>query len=196
MQMFLNIQTLVDNFDLPVPLALARQNLRAEHYNSDDELISAYIRSAAAVIENNFDFSLLPRTFQEQHRRFPSVRGAVYLRKRPIAEIVSVQYLDTNGIQQTLSSSDYVLTQKNDYSLLTPTPGQQWPCVLTLPEEGPPGVLITYNAGYDDCEKIPANIRHAILLYVAWLYERRENPPNTDRASDHLLASLYRYKKN
>lgn len=193
--MFLNIQTLVDNFDLPVSLALARQNLRAEHYNSDDELISSYIRSIATIIENNFDFSLLPRTFQEQHSRFPPGRGAVYLRKRPIIEVTSVQYLDADGVLQTLPPSDYILTQKNDYNLLTPTPGHRWPCVLSLPDEGPPGVLITYNAGYDDCEKIPANIRHAILLYVAWLYERRENPPNTDRATDHLLATLYRYKK-
>jgi uncharacterized phiE125 gp8 family phage protein len=69
---------------------------------------------------------------------------AVMLPHSPLVKVVSIQYIDMAGAQQTMPTSDYVVNKANEPALITPAFGKIWP--ITLPQIG--AVTITYDAGY------------------------------------------------
>lgn len=197
MSTFLNISTVQANLHLPVSIEKARQQLRAEGFSVDDALIETYIRAAAADIENNYSLSLLPAIFEEEHVSFPAKHDCIFLKKRPVVEIVEIKYLNSEAVWQNLSVSDVVLTKRYATSCLLPKPSLDWPEVYCGTKfDNLPKVRVKYKAGYE-CDKIPYDIVHAILYKITLAYERREDPPKVSaRASDALLSSHYSFLKN
>lgn len=102
-----------------------------------------------------------------------SGNDAIFLPFVPIIDIVSVKYLDTDNVEQTVDSAVYEL--RGD--ILGLAYDQNWPAMLSHPES----VRVRYRAGYvADPEAdplvnaLPATIRAAILLMVGDLFKFRE----------------------
>ncbi|WP_374648971.1 hypothetical protein [Rhizorhabdus sp.] len=107
---------------------------------------------------------------------------AIYLPCGPVAAIVSVKYLDTAGIEQTMPSSDYRLAGSH----VSLRAGKSWPSTADEPE----AVTIRYDAGY---EQVPANIISAILLITGDQYKHRDSAPAISEAANRLLRSRQVY---
>ena len=191
---YIGIEVLQENFELPVSIQLARQQLRAEHHNADDALIEGYIRAAAESIEQTFDLSLLRTKFKENFTCFPTSRR-LYLRKRPIFSLDAIEYIDLSGNWVSLPIVNFSFGNYLGVSYISPKTGLDWPLVYEgAPEDAK--VSVVYQAGYSSCHEIPHAIRHSILLQIAHAYERREDPPmggNLNRASYNIIHSLYNY---
>ena len=86
---------------------------------------------------------------------------------------VAVTYLDQSGVQQTVDAAIYrVLGQGTSRPRVALLDGQSWPTTQFTEE----CVSIQWDAGYGDTgDKVPAPIRHAILLTIGHLYENRHN---------------------
>lgn len=78
----------------------------------------------------------------------------------PIAEIVSIKYDDADGVEQTVDPDSYALVG----DVVAPRRGSYWPS----PAPGLASVRITYTAGWA-ADKVPAPIKHAIMLMAAKL---------------------------
>lgn len=74
--------------------------------------------------------------------RFPC--GAIRLPHSPLLRVVSIQYVDTAGVTQTVSTADYVVNKAETPGVVAPAFGKIWP--VALPQSG--SVTITYDAGY------------------------------------------------
>lgn len=150
----------------PVPaidLELVKTHLRVEH-GGDDTLIQAYIDAAVSAIDGpggSLGRCLWPQTLE---LRKTTLSAPFRLPYGPVDAITSVKTVDLAGIEQTMSSTDYLLTNAGD---LTLTHNASWPSLRGDTE----GVRIRYQAGY---ETLPPAILPAVMLMVGDLYANRE----------------------
>lgn len=179
--------------ELPVTLELVRMHLRNEDLRADDELVRAYIRTAAATVERTYGLALIEQTIDQYHSAFPANSDQpVLLRVAPLISITSVTYVDSAGDTQTWDADEYTTGRINGQPVIVPKVGYTYPSGLTT---RPNAVTITYKAGFGlSADSVPNDIRSALLLMVGHLYENREDPPNSlPRASEALLHPWYRF---
>jgi len=186
-------KVLAKSAELPVGIELTRQHLRNEDLRFDDDLVVSYIRAAAATIERQYGMALLEQTVAQYHSRFPNSSDTpMRLRIAPLLSITSVVYVDSEGAAQTWHADNYTTGHYNGMPILVPKVGKSWPTALN---NAPNAVVITYKAGFGtSSDTVPGDVRSAMLLMIAHLYEHRDDPPMTlPRASDILLQPYYQF---
>lgn len=151
-------------------------------------LIEEYIEAALGKIESASGRKLFKRTLRLTLDAFST---AITLPASPVIEVTAVQYVDHDGMLQTLDPTDYVLIDRLETPLLFPAYGKAWPAVRTSPGS----VSITFNAGYGEgMETIPAQLRMATLQTVADFFRFGGNIATTSLAP--LPADARRACKN
>ena len=87
------------------------------------------------------------------------------LPRQPIQSVTSITYIDTQGVEQTLSPFLYDFSV--DSGRLAPAYNESWPFTRASLEP----VSITYVAGYgDEGHDVPEPIRQAILLIASSMW--------------------------
>jgi uncharacterized phiE125 gp8 family phage protein len=110
--------------------------------------------------------SLITQTLELRVAGFPDTCEAIKLPRPPFQSIVSVKFLDCDGIEQTLPETTYsTFTADNGLTYLYRRPSQTWPATQGVPE----AIRIRYVAGSDE---IDPGLQHAILMTVARLFEK------------------------
>lgn len=150
-----------------ITLAEAKAHLRVQH-SAEDTLITALIDSAYRHAE-----SRTGRVFDSGQRTlvldgFGSTAGAIELPWTPVESIDSVEYVDPDGVTQSLNSPPLRLDTRQLYPLLMPQWGTEWPETIAEPES----VTITATVGMTET---PGDVRAALLLLIGHFYENRES---------------------
>jgi hypothetical protein len=112
---------------------------------------------------------------------------------------VVVTYFDANNVLQTLSSSQYYVTNVGDDTRcgrlwLNEAAGFFWPNVAVRPD----AVRVTASYGYANATRVPEPLKHALKLMVSQMYEQRTPQvtgtivANIDFTIDALIAP-YRF---
>ena len=150
----------------PVSLNEAKSHLRVEH-DADDDLITALIVAAREWVENYLNRAIITQTRKLTIDRFPIY--PLRLSGRPIQEITSIKYTDSEGTEGTVDSGEYYLTDSGEVAL---DYNGQWPSVIL---RGPESIHITYDCGYGaSLSSVPQCVRQAVLLLIGTWYENRE----------------------
>jgi len=186
-------QVMQSNAELPVTLDMTRAHLRLGDDRNDEEYVIGLIRSCAAAIERQYGLALLTQTVAQYHQGFPTATDSpLLLRIAPLASITTIQYVDSAGVTQTWSNTEYGSGHYNQTGFVVPKIGKTWPTdVANLPNS----VTVTYQAGFGSkASDIPADIRSALLLMIGRHYDNREDAPSTlPTASTNLLMPYYRF---
>lgn len=132
----------------PISLAEAKLHLRVEEdFEDDDTLISSLITAARKYTEDISSSIFLPQTWRLTLDAFPCRNyEEITLRKRPVSEVVSIKYIDQEGVQQTLDPALYQVDNSGFLARIRPAYNQFWPyarCQLNAVE-------VTFVAGYGD----------------------------------------------
>jgi len=98
---------------------------------------------------------------------FPA--GCIRIPLPPLQEIEFVKYKDAVGAVQTLDPREYIVDPCREPGLICPASGRCWP--VAYPEINP--VQVRFVAGYGAPADVPREVKQAILLKVASLYEHR-----------------------
>jgi uncharacterized phiE125 gp8 family phage protein len=151
----------------PVSLAEAKLHLRVD-VDDDDSLIGSLIAAARQSAETLTGRQMITARWKLVLDAFPC--HAILLSKCPVQSVVNIQYLDMNGMSQTLPLVDYVVDTSCEPARITPIFGKTWP--PTLPQIG--AVTITFDAGYGAASAVPEGIKSWIKLRVGSLYAHRE----------------------
>jgi uncharacterized phiE125 gp8 family phage protein len=96
--------------------------------------------------------------------------------------IVSVTYVDPDGVTQTMPSGDYYLDDGQTPCWLLPAVGTDWPST----REQANAVVVQYTAGFDS-DKIPPCLLSFVKANVAYGFE---NPKLGDLIGERLLDPL------
>lgn len=137
----------------PVTLAEAKLHLKIDH-SDEDELITALITAAREFCE---DYARISIPLQVWRLKLNSVGGVYYLPRPPVVAIQSVTVDDTEVTEGFRLISERAAYFEN-----------------TIASTIPGCVVIEYQAGY---ENVPAVLKQAILMLIAYLYESRQGEP-------------------
>lgn len=89
----------------------------------------------------------------------------------PLQTVDSIKYYDTDGVQQTLSPSLYIVDNTSEPARVVPAVGMTWPSTQNRIN----AVEVRFTAGYDSTGVLlPSGVRAWMLLRIADLFENRE----------------------
>lgn len=158
----------------PVTLAELRAHARIDTAQTDDDAtLTANITAAIEHIERLCGIAMMTQTWKFYLDAFPSDDQPLYVPRPPLQSVTSIQYIDENGVTQTLSSSDYKLDTAKD-------PGS-WPNRVALAynetwpstREETNAVTITAVCGFATVAEVPSALKRAIMMLALYWYEHR-----------------------
>lgn len=180
-----------------VDLASAKAQCKVD-VNDDDALITSMIASASEEAETIMRRAILPQSWrltlddwfaQQRTPLNPSVlelafglapafrpvplqaSNIIELRPVIVSSVDAVKYVDTNGTQQTLASTEYQVSLNSHLcARIAPAFGKSWPTVRSQMD----AVQIDFTAGWADASQVPANIKRWVLMRVGAYYDNRE----------------------
>lgn len=136
---------------------------------SNEAELEGYVAAATRYGQRMEGQQYIEATFTYDLDYFPA--GIITLPRPPLSSITSIQYVDTNGDTQTLSTDVYETDAKSRPARIAEKTGQVWPAT----ESGLNKVTITYVAGYGTARTdVPATTRHAVKMLAAHLWTHRE----------------------
>ena len=148
----------------PVSLAEAKLHLRVET-DDEDALIASLISAARGQCEHLLERGVALQTVTLSIDEFPA--DGIRLPMSPVVQIDSVEYVDADGVTQTMAPGDYYLDDSQSPNWLLPAYGDTWPSARVEAN----AVRVTYQVGFETC---PAEIKAWLLLKVGSLYQHRE----------------------
>lgn len=154
----------------PITLTEVKEHLRIDSSNtSEDDFINTLIAAATVYYQSRSWRQLITATYKQYLEDFPAV--GMELRKPPLQSVTSIKYEDTNGVEQTLSSSVYQVDVKSEVGRIVLADGESFPDT----DEVINAVTIEYKAGYGDAASdVPALVKSVLKLIVAHLFENRD----------------------
>lgn len=144
----------------------------------DDQLIMGLIIAATDYTENLLGRLLVPKTVDLVQDGFPADDcEPIILPYPPLISVTSIKYYDDADTLQTWDSAEYeVNTDQHYYGLVYPNRNESYPATRQFRNS----VQVEYIAGYqdtggnNDADRVPQEIKQAILMLVGHLYENRE----------------------
>lgn len=103
----------------------------------------------------------------------------IFLPYGNLQTVDSVKYTDENGVQQTLSPTQYKVDSISEPSRLVPAYGTTWPGTRNEINS----VVVEYTCGYGEAPAVPQPIKQWMLLRIGALYENRESDVILQRGS-------------
>ncbi|AMU86674.1 head-tail connector protein [Dehalococcoides mccartyi] len=149
----------------PVSLSEAKLHLRVDT-SADDTYISNLITAARQYLESvALQKTLGTQTLEYVLSQFPC--GEIQIPRPPLQSITSIKYTDSEGVEHTIDSGDYIVNTDCSPGLVVPAYGSDWPSNSLIPSGG---IRIRYQAGYTT---VPEMFKHAIKLLIGHWYENR-----------------------
>jgi uncharacterized phiE125 gp8 family phage protein len=155
----------------PISIHEIRAQCRVDA-NEEDALLMAYLRSATDAIEQMTGLRLIDQTWEYTVDAFPERCGWLRLPLAPLLALVSIVYLDAQGVAQTLPITAYLIggLGSTTPARLILAPNQQWPSTW----HGLGSVMIRFRAGWIDHNSIPESLRQAVMMLTAYWFGQRE----------------------
>lgn len=174
----------------PVSLTEAKEWLKIHpDFADDDNLIRLLIRSARVWAEKITGMALMEQTVVETWDRFQE-GGIFYLSVWPVISVTSLQYLDDNGSYQTWAASNYTLDAiSRPCRIVNKNRIQQTGVVYN--NQLPNVWKATYKAGQTTTNAVDPNVKSAMLLQIAMMYENREDIPIGQGSNNPYARSAY-----
>ena len=125
-----------------------------------DAQLSLIVSALRGVVENRINRRLITQTVELVIDAFPC--NEIDLTLPNVQSITSVKYIDTSGVQQTLTTHE--LDSDNEPCLLRPAYGENWPETRNTPN----AVRVRFIVGYGpSANDVPAEIRAWIIAHAA-----------------------------
>lgn len=148
-----------------------------------DNILDDCIRDAVGDLHGQMgelNRTVMPTTWKRHWKKFPTdktgdEKRSLWLPFPPVTSVTSVQYRDTDGATQTVSSSDYILIAGNQSARVQLLPSVDWPDT----EEHPRAVTVTYVAGYT---AYPSTMKRLVKIMAGHKFENLEATNNEPRA--------------
>ena len=175
----------VDPASEPLTLSEAKLQIRTPSgQTADDALLYSYIRTARETAEDYMARGLFTQTWQLNLGGFYTTM--LLPMAAPLQSVTTVQYYDTTGTLQTLSSTIYDVDTISRPGRITLAANQAWPGLQSDKRVG--RVIVTYVVGWTTIDLIPERIKQGIRFYLGYLTHDREGLDDGQRAVKNAQA--------
>ena len=172
---------------LPITLAQVKAQSTVD-FGDDDVLLDSYLKAAVAYLDGPsgvLNVALSPREVVQSMANFSCMR----LPYGPVSAVTLVEYIDLDGVTQTLSGWRLLEDEEGAIVYFDGT----HPAIKSAPD----AVSITYTAGFSN--GVPQSLLQAIAMLTSTWYEYRETVTLGSNASkklpygvDYLIAPYRR----
>ncbi len=161
----------------PISLAEAKAHCRITS-DEEDGLIASYILAARQLVENDTHKRMLTQTLDytiDHDWPYSSCYGPrIEFPIGPVQSVVSISYVDSSGMPQTLATSEYVAANmgsavQSGYPYIEPAYGITWPVVRCQPA----AITVRFVAGWT-LSDVPNPLMQAMRLLLSHVNENRE----------------------
>lgn len=158
----------------PVTLTQAKLHCKVDTTDDDTLFTGVYIPGVVEACQQILQRSIMLQTWRVTLDEFSDL---IELPWPTVLSVTSVEYRDTLGAWQTLSTGVYEVDLYSQPARITLADSQLWPDVWN----GTNVVRITYTAGFASGNEaaqqaaVPANVKAWILLGIGTAYENRES---------------------
>lgn len=163
------LKLIADAVEEPITLDEAKDHLRVDG-TDEDALITAYVKVARRQAEMMSRRAFVTQTWELALAGWPQA-GCLVLGNPPLQSVTWVKYTDSQGVELTLPSGDYLVDTYSEPGRVVLGHGKGWPSVTLQPG---PAVRVRYVAGYGPAVAVPETYKQAIRLLVGHYYENRE----------------------
>jgi uncharacterized phiE125 gp8 family phage protein len=170
----------------PISTADAKAHLRVDS-SADDALIDGLVAAARLICENICQRSFIETTWlltldhfpptcygdstRSLERQYSGRNGVIVFPWAQPTAVDSVKYIDINGVQQTVPTSDYIFDGRSLKGRLTPAYAKTWAPTRSIIN----AVEIQFKAGFGtSASDVPQSVTAAIKLVLGVLYANRE----------------------
>ena len=160
----------------PLTLTEAKDHLRVS-FTKEDGLIKGLIVGAREAFERDTGRQLLTATWKQFFDAFPQFdHEKIEIARPPLLSVATVSYVDTSGVLQTWSASEYTVeafTGPNaERGVVFPNPDDEYPSTRRRPNS----VITDFDAGYGaTADDVPGEIKQALLVWIGHRYNNRES---------------------
>lgn len=159
----------------------------------DDTLISLLNTVATEFIEDKLNITFVERTYTLYLDCFPDEldcnvgKRFIEIQKTPLSSVTSIQYIDEDGVQQTLASTEYEadITAEGP-SRIIEAYDKTWPATRNKIN----AVEVVFVSGYANAAAVPEKYKQLVKLYFTHLYEHRES---YDERQQHEVPKLLQH---
>jgi len=173
----------------PVTLAELKAHLRIDA-GDEDELLESLIRVARAHLEAVTGVALMNQGFRLCLDDWPRSE-VIQLMRTPVQTVDAILLYDADGVEQNLELSGVLLD------------GTAQPARLVVRKQQRPGqpingIEIEFTAGFGSATEVPPELKRAMLIHAAHLYEFRGavspdmQPAAIPQGYDRLIAPWQR----
>ncbi|MDF1607281.1 head-tail connector protein [Hoeflea sp. YIM 152468] len=148
----------------PVTLAEVKAHLRIDASDEDD-LLEGLIRVARAHLEAATGMALMSQSFRLVLDDWPRSE-VIPLMRTPVQTVDAILLYDADGVEQNLDLSGLLLDG-------TAHPARLVVRDRTRPSQPINGIEIEFTAGFNTAAEVPPELKRAILIHSAHLYEFR-----------------------
>lgn len=124
------------------------------------------IQSARQAAEGMTGRYLITQTLEKSLDRFPAE-----ILLPPLQSVDLITYIDSDGVEQTLSADDYTVDYRSRPARIRPAHSKAWPG--TREQMG--AVIVRFVAGYGDASSVPGTIKLWMLQRIATAIANRES---------------------
>ncbi|KPF76732.1 hypothetical protein IP68_02210 [Blastomonas sp. AAP25] len=162
----------------PVDLAKAKQYLRIDAGDeSFDDEVETFIAASRAEIEQICNTRMITQDVMLVASSFADLE---HLPIGPVQDIVTIQYVNTDGVEQLLAAENYELVAGVLDAQIIGVPGFVWPTIASRAD----AVRVTVSVGYGDASTdVPRDLYFVILQAIRAKFEGREI------AIEHMLVN-------
>jgi len=170
------------------PITVAELKKQLELPSSDsyhDTHLTRIIEAATRAAERFTKRAFITQTWEMKLQAFPS--WEIVIPRPPLQSISSIEYVDTDGDTQTVSSSNYLVSTSSLPGKVTPAYGEVWPSARWQMD----AVTVTFVAGYGAASTdVVQDIRHALLIWCDQMFHDGIGCPMPE-ATRTLLDSVH-----
>lgn len=169
-----------------VTLAEAKRQLSVWD-SADDANVASYLAAARAYCEEWGELTLRVNvTRRLSCETWPDGDGWV-LKRPPVVGVTSVKYLDAEGAEVPVDSSNY-RTHATGGGLMLVEFIESFVRPATASRRD--AVSVTYTTGFSSAEAAPDGAKAAILLLLSFLYDARDQKATLPRQTQQAAMSL------
>lgn len=163
----MSIELIVPPASEPVSLAEAKRFLRVDH-GEEDSLILNLIAAARGHVESFTGRKCVTRRVIERRDSWAlKPDGYGDLAYTPLVSVHAVMVFDSSAASHSIALENMEFDKQEGRFRFIPGPAPQVGALFN-------GVSIEYSAGFGDASAVPEDLRHAILVETAKLYEQRD----------------------
>lgn len=155
-------------------------------FTADDTLIEAMIKAATGYAEAYCRRKFITATITEYYNAFPVSSKGFELSFKAIA-VNSVKYKDSDNTEQTWAAANYQADLFATPTEIREAYNKTYP--LTYNELNT--VYVEYTTGYGAAAAVPQEIKQALLLMVADMYENRTDSIERFPKASQVLLNIH-----